>query len=217
MKFLNTVFHGNYTESIINLYRRNKIFLITSAAIFFLSILIGIITGYFLPETTGHYLTLQVKELGSHVEKTTLSIFLNNFKAALLIYAGGLVGIITAGILSVNGFLYGAFLGYFAHGGILSHYGVDTPKDFLIYTVPHGIIEIPALIISGAAGFRLTSAIFGLIKSIIRKKPADEHYWKLKDSLALLVIAVILLFIAAIIEANITPTLGNYITGLNIH
>ena len=217
MKFLNTVFHGNYTESIINLYSRNKIFLITSAAIFFLSIFMGIIIGYFLPETTGHYLTLQVKELGSHVEKTTLSIFLNNFKTALFTYAGGLVGIITAGILSINGFLYGAFLGYFAHGGIVNHYGVNTPKDFLIYTVPHGIIEIPALIISGAAGFRLTSAVFGFIKNIMRKKPVDEHYWKLKDSLLLLAVAVILFFVAANIEANITPALGNYITGLNIH
>jgi uncharacterized membrane protein SpoIIM required for sporulation len=79
--------------------------------------------------------------------------------------------------------------------------------------LPHGIFEISGFIISGAAGFRLTTLVIAVLK---RKNPINEHYWKLKDSLALLAIAIVLLFIAATIEANYSISVGNYITGLNL-
>ena len=208
---------GRYYGFFVRFYNRTKIFLMVAAVIFFFSLIIGVFAGYFLPNTAGSFLGYVLKGLGSHVEKTAVSIFINNFKAALLVYAGGVTGVITAGSLSFNGFIYGSFLGYFGHGGVLSHYGVSTPQDFIIYTLPHGIFEIPALIIAGASGLMITSTVIGAVKSILKKTPVNEHYWKLKDSLVLFIIAVALFIIAAIIEANITPALGNYITGLNIH
>lgn len=98
---------------------------------------------------------------------------------------------------------------------MLSSSGGITPLHFLIYTLPHGIFELTGFIIAGAAGFRITTLVGGLIKSLLKGKPIVDQYWKLKDSLTLLLIAIVLLLIAAFIEANITMVLGNYITGLN--
>jgi len=204
-------------DFIVGLYRRNKNLLIISAAIFFGSIVIGIFIGYFSPGNTEQFLTSILNGLRSaHIKRTTLSIFMNNFRAALLLYGGGIVGIVTAGELGLNGYIYGSFLGFFSQGGVISHYGVSTPLDFIIYTLPHGVVEIPATIIAGTSGFRLTTLIVSLIQSMIEKTPLNVNYWKFRDSMALLAIAIILFFIAAIIEANITPTLGNYVTGLRI-
>ena len=45
----------------------------------------------------------------------------------------------------------------------------------------------------------------------------NMNYLKFRDSMALIVIVIVLLVIAAIIEVNISMALGNYITSLNIH
>lgn len=206
-----------FQDFLIGLYRRNKYLLIISAAIFFVSIVVGVFIGYFMPRNTEQFLTSIINSIRSaHIKRTTISIFMNNFRTALFLYGGGIVGIVTAVELGFNGYIYGSFLGFFSQGGVINHYGVSTPLDFIIYTLPHGVVEIPATIIAGAAGFRLTTLVISLIQSMIEKTPLNVNYWKFSDSIALLVIAIILFFIAAIIEANITPALGNYITGLRI-
>ncbi len=215
--FLDNNFQGKCVKFFRGLYKRSKMVLTVAVAIFFVSIFMGLFIGYFSPVFTEHFLTHEVNLLGSHLEKTTLSIFMHNFQSLLLTYIGGIIGIIPVGTLFSNGFIYGSFLGYFTHGGVINHYGVSTPGNFIVYTLPHGIFEIPGFIIAGAAGFRLTSIIISVIKSIIRKTSTNDIYWKFKDSLTLLAIAIILTFIAAIIEIHITPSLGNYITGLNLH
>ena len=216
--FLDNNFNGKYNEFFIGLYNRNKKLLRLSAIIFFVSLVIGVFIGYFLSDFAGYLLTKFVQLLhGMLTEKTTFSIFMHNFQAALVTYVGGVIGIIPAGALFENGFIYGSFVGYFMHGSILNNYGISDPVYFVIYTLPHGIFEIPGFIMSGAAGFRLTSTIIHILTSLSKDKPVNENYWEFKDSLTLLAIAVILLVIAAIIEANISVPLGNYITGLNLH
>jgi len=216
--FLDSSFNGKYSKFFTGLYNRNKRLLRLSIIIFLVSLVIGIFTGYFFSDFTGYLLTKFVQLLhGMIAEKTTLSIFLHNFRSTIVTYIGGIVGIIPAGELFINGFSYGSFVGYFMHGGILNNYRISNPVDFVIYTLPHGIFEIPAFIIAGAAGFRLTSTIIHILTSLSRNKPVNENYWEFKDSLILLAVAVILLVIAAIIEANLSLPLGNCITGLNLH
>ena len=197
-------------------YKRNKKLLVVSTVIFFVSLIIGVVIGYIYPDFIGNLLTEFSNELNSQVDISTLSIFTHNIKTALMVYAGGIIGIVTAALLSVNGFIIGAFLGYFMHGGVINHSGV-TPLVFISYIVPHGIFEIPALIIASAAGFRLTTVVIDLINSLRGKPYVNNDYQKFKDSLALLAVAVILFAIAAVIEANFTMSIGNYITGLNLH
>jgi stage II sporulation protein M len=197
------------------LYNRNKFILTIATSIFFVSVFVGISVGYFLPDFTINLLNAYVKALLSmHIEKTTLSIFSHNLQAALLNYLGGIIGIIPVGVLSSNGFSIGAFFGYLINHSYETAIGFLSAREFLIYILPHGIFEIPGFIISGAAGFRLTTIVIDMIKNTINKTPEKIENWKIKDSLSLLSISIILLFIAAIIEANITLTLGKILTGL---
>jgi len=98
----------------------------------------------------------------------------------------------------------------------------------LVYILPHGIFEISSYIIATAAGFKLLSTALHIIWGLLhirRSTPLVEqinkvfggNYLRFRDSLILFVIAIVLLFIAAIIEANVSMKLGNYITGMNIN
>lgn len=196
-------------------YKRNKKLLILSAIIFFASLFIGVLMGYFLPNAIGNFVINTAHQI-SQVKITTVSIFMNNVKVALMIYIGGLIGIIPAVLLFYNGFIIGSFLGYLMHGITINHSNLNL-VDILSYLLPHGIFEIPAFIIAGAGGFRFTSIIIDLVNSLRGKPYVNNDYQKFKDSLALLVIAVVLLVIAAIIEANFTIPIGNYVTGLHAH
>ncbi len=197
-------------------FKRNKKLLALSTAIFFLFLFIGVFAGYFSPDFIGKLLTEFSNELNSQVDISTVSIFTHNIRTAFMAYAGGIIGIVTAVLLSINGFILGAFLGYFMHGGAINQSSVS-PIVFISYIVPHGIFEIPALIIASSAGFRLTSIIIDLINSLRGKPYVNNDYRKFKDSLVLLAVAVILFAVAAVIEANFTASIGNYITGLNLH
>jgi uncharacterized membrane protein SpoIIM required for sporulation len=196
------------------LYNRNKTILVISIVIYLASLFVGIVVGYFSLGFTKNFLAYLARE--STVELTTFSLFMHNLQAVFLSYFGGLIIIIPAVALAFNGFIYGAFIGFLLYGGISSNYGVLTVGDFIVYTIPHGILEIPGFIITGTAGFRLATLVVGVLESIIKDSSIKVHYWKLEDSFAFLIIAIILIFIAAIIEANITVSLGNYITGLHL-
>ncbi|MGB9978274.1 stage II sporulation protein M [Methanobacterium sp.] len=197
-------------------FKRNRNLLALSTIIFFMSLFIGVIVGYFSPDIIGYYLTGFSNDLSSQVDISTVSIFTHNIRAGFMAYAGGIIGIVTAALLSINGFILGAFLGYFMHGGAINHSTVN-PLVFMSYVVPHGIFEIPALIMASAAGFRLTTVVIDLINSLRGKPYVNNDYRKFKDSIALLAIAVVLFAVAAVIEANFTMSIGNYITGLNLH
>ncbi len=189
---------GKYTRFLVDLYNRNKILLAISAIIFFSSIFLG----YLISGTIDQFMAKVISGLKGKFSKeglSTVSIFLNNIQSAFLAYVGGVIGIIPALILLFNGLI----IGYLA---------TKVPVgSLLIYTLPHGIFEIPALIISGAAGFRITSMIIHMLISLSKDRPVSENYWEFKDSLALFAIAIVLFFIAAIIEANFTIAIGNYI------
>lgn len=194
------------------LYHRNETFLIIAAAIFLVSIFIG----YVHPGILDSFLAGQLQDFQKNISQgviqlNTLSIFTNNLFTALVIYVG--IGIWTSWYLFING----AFIGY-----VGSKVNIG---NFLIFTVPHGIFEVTAIIISGAAGFRLASAIVHYLDGVTKINPSisirnqlgyllEANADEFKDSLTLFGIAVILLFIAAIIEANFTIAWGHYIQSL---
>ena len=79
-------------------------------------------------------------------------IMFNNIRVSLLAFATGiLLGLGTIFILIVNGFLLGVI------GAGVS----QTPAalHFWAFVAPHGVIELPAIIISGAAGLLLGLAV----------------------------------------------------------
>ena len=96
------------------------------------------------------------------IQLTQSSLFFNNVYVAILIYFGGaFFGIATASLLITNGL----FIGFFA-----TKYSV---YYFLVLTLPHGIFEIPGIIIAGAGGFAMFTFLFNFFKGIIFPKIAN--------------------------------------------
>jgi stage II sporulation protein M len=197
------------------LYRRNENFLLLSAGIFLGSIIIGYLFSGILEPLLSTVLEQFKRNISEgQIQLTTLSIFANNFKITFSIYASGLsLGIFSVIILITNGI----FIGFVA-----SQYPLGS---FLIFTLPHGVIEMLGIIISGAAGFRLASYIFNILKGAtkintdISIKNQLSYLFELnmdefKESLTLFIIAVILILIAAFIEATFTIPWGSYVSSL---
>ncbi|MEA4957836.1 MAG: stage II sporulation protein M [Methanobrevibacter sp.] len=148
------------------------------------------------------------------IQLTHNSIFFNNIYVGIILYCGAITFcLITASVLITNG----VFIGYFATKMPL--------YSFLLLTLPHGIFEIPAIIIAGASGFVMFKFLVEFIKDIAYPKAISDEVKisvkhritnslnnnidRLTQSLALLGFSAILLVIAAFIEAYLTISIAN--------
>jgi stage II sporulation protein M len=138
--------------------------------------------------------SLNIEEmLNNPPETIALKLFLNNLQACIILFLGGVTfGLLTAFVLMINGLIVGAVIQISIElQGVL----------FVIAALfPHGIVELPALFISGALGFMLASAL--------------KREWEGEGDAALEAMRYAALFaktvlpllvIAAITEAFITP------------
>ena len=206
-------------------FSNNKMLLFISILLF----VIPVIIGYFYANEISEYIQPMVDSFEQQVEEgtislTTYSIFTNNVSVAFILYAlAALGGVLGAVILANNGL----FIGY---------YGVDFDiLAYLVLTLPPGILEIPAIIIATTGGFVLLSFILHFIWGLISpdlsyldifdpyfsnvKITTKQRFYaafkknqnKLKESFIFLCLSVILLFIAAFIEANITLPLASWL------
>ncbi|WP_263881014.1 stage II sporulation protein M [Paenibacillus sp. PSB04] len=128
-------------------------------------------------------------------------IFLNNsIKGVLIIYLGLLAGILPVMFLLVNGMV----IGYLVHS--LSAQGESLADLVIRGLLPHGIIEIPAIIIACAYGIRMGSWV---IRGINPRRRAwgSQGEGVLRKSVTAAFWVVILLFAAAIIESTVTYAL----------
>lgn len=204
-----------YEGLISGLYNRNETFFMLSAMVFIASLFIGYAFAGMLEPLLGNMLGDFKRRLTQgELQLTTFSLFANNLKVALLIYGGGLIfGLITAFYLISNG----VFIGYTAAQFQLG--------DFIIYTIPHGIFELLGIIIAGAAGFKLGSIVLNILKGVLKlqsdfsmtnqlKYLLEVNLDDFKDTLIMMGIAVALIFIAAIIEANFTLSWASYMKGV---
>ncbi|MGB9200715.1 stage II sporulation protein M [Methanobacterium sp.] len=215
---LNNISNINYKSFFVNLYKRNKLFLNASILIFLASLIVGSV-GPFLSGSFHNFMMNLTLHYFSEIRgdnPTTFAIFLNNSTLAFLyLYIGG----IGFGIFST--------LQLIQIGLITSFISVQYPYSIL-FLLPHGIFELSAYVIATAAGFKLLSITISMIRDFIALQDdipindqvdeiLDVNYLKFKDSLILIVIAIFILFIAAIIEANITVPLAHYILSLISH
>jgi uncharacterized membrane protein SpoIIM required for sporulation len=82
----------------------------------------------------------------------TTEVTVNNIRVAVMAFAGGiLLGIPTVLAMVANGALLGLAGGLFADAG-------ELPKFFGLI-LPHGLLELTAIVIAGAAGLRLGWAV----------------------------------------------------------
>jgi len=205
-----------YEGLISGLYNRNETYFILSAMMFIASIFIGYAFAGMLEPILGKMLgDFKRRLVQGELQLTTFSLFANNLKVALLLYGGGLIfGLVTAFYLISNG----VFIGYTAAQFQLG--------DFIIYTLPHGVFEVLGIIIAGAAGFKLGSIVINILKGLLKlqsdfsmsnqlKYLLEANWDDLKDTLIMMGIAVALILIAAIIEANFTIAWASYMKGVS--
>jgi stage II sporulation protein M len=202
----------NYDGFFGGLYKRNEIYLLFSTVIFLISVLLGYaLAGILSPFLAGLFGNLKNSVVQGQLQLQTLPIFLKNLDIILFIYIGGVVfGLGTAIYLAFNGL----FIGYTATQYPLGNY--------ILFNIPHGIPELVAIIISGAAGFRLASCVYHIFNGLTHMR-ADisqtnqfkyiiemnmDEFW---ESVTLMVIAIIFLLIASFIEANLSIAWANYI------
>ena len=131
-------------------------------------------------------------------------IFLNNaLKSILIIYAGVFFGLLPIFFLLINGMVIGYLAELQANAGLMDM--------FLKGILPHGIIEIPAIILACAYGIKFGAITAkGLLRSPTergRMKSASELKRFIRLTVPLVGLLVITLLGAAIIESTITPWL----------
>ena len=102
-------------------------------------------------------------------------------------------------------------LSLFINGWIISFVGSMAIQEeslgyFLLGILPHGIIEIPALILAQAAALSLGTMT---IAAIIKEEKREALLPNLRKNIKYLGIALLLLIPAAIIETYITPVILN--------
>lgn len=118
----------------------------------------------------------------------------NNIIICLECFAGGITfGLFTGYVLVTNGLLLGALAGIFHSKG--------TALFFWSLILPHGVTELFAIMLSGAAGFMIAWALIAPGK-ISRKNALIINGG---HSIRLMLLTVVLLVISAVIEGYITP------------
>jgi len=132
-----------------------------------------------------------------------LFIFLNNaIKSIVIMYLGIAFGIVPIFFLVVNGMVLG-FL--FTH--IAQQEGAGTLVHSIVAGIlPHGIIEIPAIIVACAYGMKYGTLSLRSITSLItRKRGAGAEFERFTArTVPVMVLLTVSLLVAAVIESTVT-------------
>ncbi|CAH0120696.1 hypothetical protein PAE9249_03217 [Paenibacillus sp. CECT 9249] len=148
----------------------------------------------------------EIQKMLAEQENTQLAtfifIFLNNsIKAVLVIYLGAVLGIAPVLFLVVNGLLVGFVVQ-------ISAAQYSSVWELIVKgLLPHGILEIPAIIIACAYGMRFGILLIQSIGWSLTPKRAeigDSLGEFMMRSLAVSVWIVVALFVAAVIESTFT-------------
>ena len=215
-------------EEIKLAFVNNKKLLLISIILFVVPVLVG----YYFPNEISEYVKPIMDSFEKSIEDgsitlSTNSIFINNLTVAIMLYAlAALGGLLGAVILANNGL----FIGYFG-----ANFNIWA---YLALTLPHGIFEIPAIIIATTGGFTLLSFILHFLWNVFSpdysyldifdpyfsdvnvtlkerfSSSFKKHGHMLKESFIFLCLGVILLLIAAFIEANLTIPIASWLFSL---
>jgi len=131
---------------------------------------------------------------------TVFNIFVNNIKIITINILGGF----TFSALTTLHLLYnGIMIGYETKLALIE----DNLMTILVLILPHGIFEVPAIIIAGAAGFKIP---YEIIRYLMGKKEQPLTKEDIKEYFKLALISIILIVIAAFVEAYVTPKIAEY-------
>jgi uncharacterized membrane protein SpoIIM required for sporulation len=189
-------------------FRKHLGYFLLSASLFAAGSVFGFVASKYDPETARLYLLpadmptiTPEKEDEANLAPTQTTgefaafssfLFANNLRVSLLAFALGItLGLGSAWLMFYNGVLMGALAAVFAEAG--------QTLAFATGVLPHGVLEIPAAVLGGAAGFVLAD---GLLRA--RPWPRWQQLAKSGlDGLQLVAGCVPLLAAAAVLEAGV--------------
>jgi stage II sporulation protein M len=180
--------------------------LLVTGGAFAALIVLAFAAGLIFPAVPAQVLALfsqQMADAGVVSESGSVpALFWNNLRAMVLSVLYGFIPFIYLPALSlgVNALLLGLFAAYFLNNGI-------SMLAYLGGILPHGIFELPALVISLACGIYLCSRI----NQYVRKNTRGIMAPTLKNIVRVLALTVLpLLAVAAAVEAYVTPAVMQF-------
>jgi len=179
-----------------------KKYLLIAAGVFVLSLILGLLVSAKNPALSEHYLKAFQESFGwiktLNPILIMLLIFVNNaFKSLLALLLGLGLGVIPVIFVAGNGIILGMLADVISreHGTLF----------VLAAILPHGVIELPSVLVSATIGLRLGYAVYLSLKGV-----RTEIKPELKQGLSFYVRVVLpLLFIAAVIETLATPLIAS--------
>ena len=197
-----------YKNEIFTTIKENKNLMVLSLGLFLLGSISGFYTFKVLLNNNPQVIDSFLKEFqdmfGPLKEITSLELFvtifyINTRTSFLIMMLGVFVGFFPFlslwGNGTVVGLLYGKFI---AEGG--------NSLVFLMGILPHGVIEIPAILIAASQGFRLGKEI---ISPPPGKSRSESLRVNIRKGLKLFALIIPLLLIAALIEVYLSAYLFN--------
>jgi stage II sporulation protein M len=201
---------GAYMGKSIEIIRHNLKYIIFAGVLLFVGAVIGGILGDQLYGFIEEQLS-KIQELGEKISANgnplyaSWVIFWNNLQAALVfIILGSVFGIMPFLGLLLNGMLIGVVL------SLVGDTAISSLMVFAVGVLPHGIFEIPAILIAGGFGLKLGTV---WLKPIAGMKRWESFKYTWAEILDIIVFVVMLLVVAALIEGLITPLLMNIFIG----
>lgn len=176
-----------------------KYHIATSMLLFLISILVGyMFAPLFAPEgmeSMGvlHWIFEQLMKLPP--ELAVVAVYLNNLKTAAIAVLSGIgFGLLPIFVIVENGFVVG-LASYLA-----MEFGGKSPYEIILSLVPHGLIEVPMIVLSVACGMRIGGEA---MRALIRGE-GDLRGEFLKGVRLFLHLVVPLLLAAAVVEIYVT-------------
>lgn len=178
----------------------NAKYLAIASLLFLVGMLLGVIAGFSGGANGSNSIIEELEPLFQFYKPyqpfTVVFLFFKNLLTAGMAFILSPLIVVPAAILLINGYLLGMV------GTIVTN--EVSLWAALAALLPHGIFEMPALVIAAAAGFRFGIAVLKKIKSKIRRNEFSVSN-DFEKSLRLFVLSAILLFAAAIMETYVTP------------
>lgn len=174
-----------------------------------LAVALGVGMGLLFPEESAQVINFfmeQVEESGTINEQGEMSVFallMNNWRAMLVSAAYGFIPFLFLPLLSLlyNGLLLGIL------AVLLQGRGISI-LAYLAGILPHGIFEIPALILSISCGVTLCRNMCRMVVSSPKRTPLPEL---LEDLLRVIVLVIAPLTVAAaFVECYVTPVVMEF-------
>jgi len=185
---------GIYAES-WNYLRESKKYFLFSVFVFLFVVIFGFVFPVFFVEMIQKFIEeLVAKTAGMGFLELFLFIFQNNLLAAFFsLFFGILFGIFPFITLLINGYVI----------GFVARKAIDAAGICVLWRLlPHGIFELPALIISLSLGLKLGMFI------LAKKKRKYLAFNLINSAKVFLFVVVPLLLVAGIIEAGLMFLVG---------